>query len=71
MDEAPECLLSRAVDGYERCPGAGCPFWRNGRCQMGDLRADIDTNPQLARLLLDLRAQMMGSDGWRLFRRVS
>jgi hypothetical protein len=38
---------------------------------MGDLRADIDTNPQLARLLLDLRAQMMGSDGWRLFRRVS
>ena len=71
MDESPECLLQRGLDGYERCPGDACPFWADGRCRLGDLRADIATNPELARLLLDLRAQLQGGTGWRIFRRGS
>jgi hypothetical protein len=70
MDETPDCLLQRALDGYERCPGDVCPFWTEQRCRLGDLRADIDTNPELARLFLDLRARLMGGDSWRMFRRV-
>jgi hypothetical protein len=70
MSDAPDCLLQQAVDGHERCPGDACPFWADGRCRLGDLRADIATNPQLARFLLDLRARLMGGEDWRIFRRV-
>jgi hypothetical protein len=70
MDEELDCQLQGALDGYERCPGDACPFWTDGRCRVGELRADIATNPELARLLLDLRAQLMGGEGWRIFRRV-
>jgi hypothetical protein len=70
MDETPDCLLQRALDGYEGCPGDACPFWADERCGVGGLRADIATNPEFAALLLDLRAQLMGGEGWRIFRRV-
>jgi hypothetical protein len=70
MTDAPDCVLHQALDGYERCPGDACPFWSDERCRLGDLRADIETNPALARLFLDLRARMMGGEGWRVFRRV-
>lgn len=70
MSEPQECLLHRSLDGYERCPGAECPFFEDGACRLQDLRADIDTNPQLARFLLDLRARVAAPDGWQPFRRL-
>ena len=36
----------------------------------GDLKADLDTNPQLARFLLDLRAGLSSQEGWQPFRRM-
>ena len=27
MAERRECLLQRALDAHERCPGAECPFF--------------------------------------------
>jgi hypothetical protein len=65
-----ECLLQRALDGYERCPGSDCPFFKEGECGLQELKADIDTNPQLARFLLDLRAQLAGREGWQPYRRL-
>ena len=70
MPEPRECLLQRAVDGHERCPGAACPFFEDGECRLEELRVDIDTNPQLARFLLDLRARLAGREGWQPYRRL-
>ena len=70
MPEPSECLLQHALDGYERCPGADCPFFDDGGCQLQELKADIDTNPQLTRFLLDLRARLGGPEGWQPFRRL-
>jgi hypothetical protein len=65
-----ECLLQHAVGGHERCPGEECPFFERGECRLGELRVDIDTNPQLARFLLDLRARLAAREGWQPFRRL-
>lgn len=65
-----ECLLQRSLGGYERCPGDDCPFFVGERCRLGELRADIDTSPELARFLLDLRARLAAGDGWQPFRRI-
>jgi hypothetical protein len=65
-----ECLLQHAVGGHERCPGEECPFFERGECRLGELRVDIDTNPQLAGFLLDLRARLAGREGWQPFRRL-
>jgi hypothetical protein len=70
MPDPRECLLRHALDGHERCPGAECPFFEHGACRLGELRADIDTNPQLARFLLDLRARLAGREGWQPYRRL-
>jgi len=65
-----ECLLAHAVDSHERCPGGTCPFWKQGRCRLDHIRADLDTSPELATFLLGLRARMMPGEGWRPLRRV-
>lgn len=70
MSEPQECLLQRALDAHERCPGADCPFFDDGECRLQDLKADIDTNPQAARFLLDLRARLSSQGGWQPFRRI-
>lgn len=70
MPEPDECLLQDAMDAHERCPGAECPFFEDGECRLRDLKADLDTNPQLARFLLDLRARLSTQEGWQPFRRV-
>ena len=70
MAERRECLLQRALDAHERCPGAGCPFFEDGACRLHELRADIDTNPHLARFLLDLRARLAARQGWQPYRRL-
>jgi hypothetical protein len=69
--EPRECLLQHALDGHERCPESACPFFEEGKCRLQELRADIDTNPQLAAFLLDLRARLAGHEGWQPFRRLS
>lgn len=70
MSEPRECLLQRALDGHERCPGPDCPFFDDGECRLQELRADIDTNPQLAGFLLDLRARLAAREGWQPYRRL-
>ena len=70
MPEPHECLLQRALDGYERCPGSACPFYDGGECRLQELQPDIDTNPGLARFLLEMRARLAPQDGWRPFRRL-
>lgn len=70
MSEPQECLLQHALDAHERCPGADCPFFEDGECRLRDLKADLDTNPQLARFLLDLRARLSSQEGWQPFRRI-
>lgn len=70
MSELGDCLLQQALDGYERCPGSDCPFFEDGACRLQELKADIATNPQLARFLLDLRGHLARRDGWQPFRRL-
>lgn len=71
MPESGECLLQGALDRHERCPGSTCPFFEDGECRLQELKADIDTNPQLAAFLLDLRARLAGHEGWQPFQRLS
>jgi hypothetical protein len=68
--KAPECRLQRALGGYERCPGEECPFFEGRECRLQELWTDIDTNAQLARFLLDLRASLASRPGWQPFRRL-
>lgn len=70
MPDSQECQLTRTLDRHERCPGDACPFWDSGHCQLDDLRPDLDTNPELAGFLLDLRSRLMPDDSWRPLRRV-
>ena len=69
MGEYPEtCTLQDAVGRHERCPGRSCPFWAGQGCALEGVRADIETNPELAGYLLDLRASAAGVTGWGPFR---
>jgi len=70
MPDPQECLLQGALDAHERCPGADCPFFDDGECRLRDLKPDLDTNRQLARFLLDLRARLSLQEGWQPFRRM-
>jgi hypothetical protein len=66
-----ECMLQHTVGHAERCPHDACPFWLNDGCGLESIRADIETNPELAGFLLDVRAAAAETRGWRPFRRVS
>jgi hypothetical protein len=69
LDPEPEnCTLQDAVGRHERCPGDSCPFWADRGCALDGVRADIETNPELAGYLLDLRAKAAGVKGWDPFR---
>lgn len=65
-----DCTLQHAVGRSERCPGEACPFWANDGCGLKSIRADIETNPELAGYLLDVRSSAAGTTGWRPFRRA-
>jgi hypothetical protein len=67
---AGSCALQHAVGRYERCPQGRCPFWHSNACAIGSLRADIETTPGLAALLLDVRSRLAGYEGWSPFRLV-
>jgi hypothetical protein len=66
--ERHNCALQEAVGRHERCPGDSCPFWAGEGCALDGVRADIETNPELAGYLLDLRASAAGVKGWDPFR---
>ena len=53
---------------HQRCPGDSCPFWAGQGCALDGVRTDIETNPELAGYLLDLRASAAGVKGWGPFR---
>ena len=40
------------------CPGDPCPFWSDSRCVIEGLRADLGGQPDVARLLLDIRRRL-------------
>jgi hypothetical protein len=69
-EQAGSCALQHAVGRYERCPQDRCPFWHSSACAIGSLRADIETTPGLAALLLDFRSRLAGDEGWSPFRLV-
>lgn len=54
------CRLQYAAGRIEDCPGEDCPFWLDGRCIIGGLQADLDSSPELAELLLDVRSEVAG-----------
>ena len=64
------CTLQEAVGRSERCPGSACPFWVDEGCALDGIRTDIETNPELAGYLLDLRASAAGVVGWSPFHRL-
>lgn len=66
--EPQNCTLQDAVGRHERCPGDSCPFWAGQGCALDAVRTDIETNPELAGYLLDLRASAAGVKGWAPFR---
>jgi hypothetical protein len=35
------CQLDAAGGGSEPCPGETCPFWKDDRCTVAPLRADL------------------------------
>jgi hypothetical protein len=57
--EELHCELAAAVGLAESCPGAPCAFWEGTEgCALGGLRPEFGKNPELARLLHGLRAQL-------------
>ena len=54
------CDLQYSLGRIEPCPGDSCAFWGNGSWALASLRADLAENPDLARFMLGLRAQIEG-----------
>src|SRR5687768_15642121 len=49
------CQLQAAVGRFERCPGASCPFWDDGRCLFAATKPELLARPRVAEHLLELR----------------
>jgi hypothetical protein len=60
------CSLQIAVGHVEACPGEPCPFWEGGGAVVDPgcaverlgLTAELDSRPDLAAYLLELRARL-------------
>jgi hypothetical protein len=51
----PLCTIELiAEDHAERCPGEACAFWVDG-CVLERIESDLQDNPAVAELLLELR----------------
>ena len=68
--EGTPCELSHAAGREEQCPGGQCPFWGEDRCAIAGLRPDLQGNPGLVELLLDLRADLAGQEPRSIFRLI-
>jgi hypothetical protein len=54
----PLCTIELIATGHAaRCPGERCAFWERG-CALTRIEADLDSNPETARLLLNLRREL-------------
>jgi len=54
----PLCTIELIAEGHaSRCPGAGCAFWDSG-CVLSRVELELDSRPEVARLLLDLRWEL-------------
>jgi hypothetical protein len=62
------CRLQLAAGRHERCPEQRCPFWDESACVIDGVRPDIETTPELAAYLLDIRARLARTHGWSPFR---
>jgi hypothetical protein len=71
-DDQSFCRLQAAVGRVERCPhDQACPFWRDEECLIAGLHADLESNPELAQMLLQLRTEMVSREpAWRPFAMV-
>ena len=54
------CTIELIAEGHaERCTGEECPFWDHG-CALQRIEAALDSRPDVARILLDLRRELEG-----------
>jgi hypothetical protein len=57
-EHRPLCTIELIADGHaSRCPGAACAFWDSG-CVLSRVELELDSRPDVARLLLDLRFEL-------------
>lgn len=55
---AVNCTLQAAIGRFERCPGASCPLWDDGKCLFEDTKAELFARPCVAEHLLELRESL-------------
>jgi hypothetical protein len=52
------CTIELIAEGHaQRCPGEQCPFWEHG-CALTRIEVELDSRPEVALLLLDLRREL-------------
>jgi hypothetical protein len=57
-EHRPLCTIELIAEGHAtRCPGDECAFWDCG-CALARVEAELDSRPEVARLLLDLRGEL-------------
>jgi hypothetical protein len=57
-EHRPLCTLELIAEGHaSRCPGEACAFWDRG-CALSRVELELDSRPEVARLLLDLRTAL-------------
>jgi hypothetical protein len=57
-EHRPLCTIELIAEGHaERCPGDACVFWDHG-CVLARVEAELDSRPEVAQLLVDLRREL-------------
>jgi hypothetical protein len=57
-EHRPLCTIEMIAQGHaERCPGETCSFWERG-CVLTRVELALESRPDVARLLLDLRGEL-------------
>jgi hypothetical protein len=57
-EHRPLCTIEMIAWGHaERCPGEKCAFWEGG-CALARIEVDLDSRPDVAQLLLELRGEL-------------
>ena len=57
-EHRPLCTIELIAEGHaSRCPGDGCAFWDRG-CVLSRVELELDSRPEVAQLLLDLRGAL-------------
>jgi len=57
-EHRPLCTIELIATGHAaRCPGPECAFWDHG-CILSRIELELDSNPEVARLLLEVRGEL-------------